>query len=615
MVSTRYRFQIWLVTVLIGLSLVSTCLVVVSGGSRVLSILSAFATGMALAVWVATAVRFDLPVARVLDVVRRGGDLSKISTGNGPLAQVFGRHIAQALGGSKQARIACYSIAAIMRHAKQTLAELRGHTLGTVRDAAEACGRVDAALAKMQEAHAGTAWSSDDTPRAPSGGSPGTGTSPVGTFGGASSVLEEMAGANDRMASLLAGIGHDTKELVFSIEETAYSISRLDRYLQDMSEGGRQLEVSTEAANRTALEGTRVVEELQKENEAIIVSVKQAAAAVDELGRWSEEVGKIVEVIRDITDETNLLALNAAIIAAQAGEHGKAFSVVAEEIRDLAERTDSSTKEIGDLVKAVEKSVADVHESIRRSLHGVERGDVLVRNAGSVMDRVFATFESSRHLAKRIAASTSEHQADSSSVARSVHKVAELARRIMVDDAGANPVTGQALRAAKAAAVLEASRSGSSTAGARGSGLAVDGHVPAPVAVAEGGESVLGVLASCRDHLARAKFALDSIGHEVLGFVEAIDEAADLARSVARGCLGEADARAPRCWEIIGCASQVREGCAAYQAEESRCFLVDRVACSLDKENDVHGGLRCYDCPAFRRSVELLAVSGTERAD
>jgi methyl-accepting chemotaxis protein len=209
------------------------------------------------------------------------------------------------------------------------------------------------------------------------------------TTGALGAMLEEVTSTVREMAGVLRDVDHNAKELITSTEETAYSMTRLDSFLQDMANSGRDLEASTDTANRVALEGTKVVEEMGKENEAIISTVNEAASAVEDLGRWSQEVGKIVEVIRDIANETNLLALNASIIAAQSGEHGKAFGVVAEEIRGLAERTSSSTKEISDLVKAVQKNVANVVNGMKKSLQRVERGELLTRNAGTVLEKVF----------------------------------------------------------------------------------------------------------------------------------------------------------------------------------------------------------------------------------
>jgi methyl-accepting chemotaxis protein len=542
-------------TVLAALSLASATLAAASGGKAELRVASAVLAAAVFIAWMAAAKHLALHDRKAEK--------------------------------ARQVLTVCCSLGAAMSHAKQIVGQMREHAVAAVRDSSEACAAAEAAVAAMQEADGERTW-------------------PAG----------ETSTAAQRIAGILGRINHDTRELVFSIEETAYSMSRLDGYLQEMSKGGRDLEVSTDAANRTAVEGTKVVEDLRKENEATIVSVKQAVAAVDDLGKWSEEVGKIVEVIQDITDETNLLALNAAIIAAQAGEHGKAFSVVAEEIRDLAERTSSSTKEISDLVKAVEKSVANVDESMRKSLDSVERGDALVRNAGGVMEKVFASFESSRNLARQIASSTFEHQADSSSVSRSMHKVSELAKQIMASDAREPLGAGSDLRAVRADAVLVASATASASparcGAAQAGGPAAGPAKQSAAAVAGGREGASAELEACCRDLARAKFALDSVGEKVLGFSRVVDETAELTRALVAGVMADCDEGAPRCWEVVGCSSQLREQCVAYGTEDTRCFLIDDVACSLDERDQVHGGRRCGDCPAFKRSLEHLFSGKSE---
>ena len=93
-------------------------------------------------------------------------------------------------------------------------------------------------------------------------------------------------------------------------------------------------------------------------------SVLDANSVVARLGQRSAEIGTILNVIDDIAEQTNLLALNASILAAQAGEHGKGFSVVAAEIRDLSERTATSTKEIGSLIHAVQEEVQNALDSM-----------------------------------------------------------------------------------------------------------------------------------------------------------------------------------------------------------------------------------------------------------
>ena len=542
MLARSFRFFAWLLTSMIVLAVVSATLAAVYPASHRLPAVTVGSAACALASWTL--------LAAGRRSAGREGDEGEDTLGGAESPSDRGE-----IADGSRLLGACYSLAAVMSQAEYAACELRD---GTLR-----------AIGELR-----------------------------GTLGGGRNLaLEEIAIANDRMAALLYRIARDRDELVSSVSEATYSISRLDTSLQDMSRGGKELEASTDAVNRTVLEGTKVVEQLEKENEATIGSVKGAGAAVDELGRWSEEVGKIVEVIQDITDETNLLALNAAIIAAQAGEQGKAFAVVAEEIRGLAERTSSSTKEISDLVKAVEKSVADVDESMRKSLRSVERGDALVRDAGAVMDKVLESFESSRALAKEIAASTSEHRTDSTSVAKSMHKITEIAERLATVET-AFPLAGNhSLTAVKVAEAVMVG-SGSSQVRSMGAGAPIGRPEPSTIGARE-------------EAVAPAEFALDAIRERVVSFVGVVERAAKVARSVARSSSEGTVPGATRCWELVGCSPEVQAACEARTSGDCRCFLMDRVACSLDKEDGAHGTRRCYDCRAFRWNLARL-LSGDE---
>lgn len=413
-------------------------------------------------------------------------------------------------------------------------------------------------------------------------------------------VIDDMAKTMHEVTELLRSADEDARELATFAEETAYSISRLDRFLQEMADRGRELETSTDAANRVALDGTKVVEEVAKENEAIITAVKEAATAVEGLGRWSREVGKILEVIRDIADETNLLSLNAAIIAAQSGEHGKAFGVVAEEIRGLAERTSSSTQEISDLVKTLQKNVADVVESMNKSLHRVERGGILTRNAGSVLEKVFESFESSRNLAKQIADSTLEYKMESSHVVRSIRKVADIARHLESEKFSKWTSASESVAVARAVATVAAavgSQTGSADeAPERASGRGLSAVEPASHRSPGGaGRDVAGMAFTVR------QLASD--------LIEQVCLVAQEARSACQKLPLTHEEIGKRCWEIIDCPEEQRLKCPAYEARDRRCFIIGTGCASVQEGQP---GRRCYSCPVFEVIIESLEQTTSE---
>jgi methyl-accepting chemotaxis protein len=171
-------------------------------------------------------------------------------------------------------------------------------------------------------------------------------------------------------------------------EETAASITQMDHAIREVGDHVRSASELTEQVSQSAEEGTQAVGATIDGIAQIRSLTQDAKTALEGLADRIGAIGEIASVINGISDETNLLSLNAAIIAAQAGEHGKAFAVVAEQVKTLARRTTVSTKEIESLIESIQEQSENAVRAMRAGIDAVEQGVKRSMGAGEALDRI-----------------------------------------------------------------------------------------------------------------------------------------------------------------------------------------------------------------------------------
>jgi len=176
----------------------------------------------------------------------------------------------------------------------------------------------------------------------------------------------------------------------------------------------------------SAHEGQRVVNQAVKGMQQVAAVVRSSAGIVGNLGATSEKIGEIVNVINEIADQTNLLALNAAIEAARAGEMGRGFAVVADEVRRLAERTMTSTKQIGAMVAEIQTNTQKAVSSIEAGKVEAEKGEQLSHQAEASLIAIVESIENIKNLIAQIATASEEQAATATMIAGNLEEISSV---------------------------------------------------------------------------------------------------------------------------------------------------------------------------------------------
>lgn len=238
-------------------------------------------------------------------------------------------------------------------------------------------------------------------------------------------TTKEISSSSEQMA---AGAQEQTQQAA----EVAHSVEEMTRTIMENSKNASMAAETAKGSGDKAIEGGSAVKNTLEGMIRIAQVVEKSASMVEELGKNSDQIGEIIQVINDIADQTNLLALNAAIEAARAGEQGRGFAVVADEVRKLAERTTKATKEIAQMIQQIQN---DTHKAVSAMKEGtveVNEGKKLAEKAGGVLEQIIFGSEKVTDIAVQVAAASEEQSASAEQISKNVEAISNVTRETTI---------------------------------------------------------------------------------------------------------------------------------------------------------------------------------------
>ena len=246
-------------------------------------------------------------------------------------------------------------------------------------------------------------------------------------------IIGQVAQASDQVASASNQLQSTAEQMATGVEEVAAQAGTVATAGEEMSatssdiaqncqfaaEGSRQ-------ASSAALSGARVVEETIAVMNSIAARVELSAKAVESLGTRSDQIGAIVGTIEDIADQTNLLALNAAIEAARAGEQGRGFAVVADEVRALAERTTRATKEISTMIKSIQAETREAVVAMGQGVKEVAAGSEKAAHSGRALEQILEQINAVTMQIAQVATAAEQQTATTSEISSNMQQITEV---------------------------------------------------------------------------------------------------------------------------------------------------------------------------------------------
>ncbi|MFH1196457.1 MAG: methyl-accepting chemotaxis protein [bacterium] len=246
-------------------------------------------------------------------------------------------------------------------------------------------------------------------------------------------MLEKVNEAVQATASASAQISSSSEEMAAGAQEQSAQTNEIASAVEEMTktiiETTKNASVAADnskIASNNAHKGAKIVEETKKGMDKIVSTAKETGRLISSLANMTVQIGEITQVIDDIADQTNLLALNAAIEAARAGEQGRGFAVVADEVRKLAERTTKATKEIADTIKTIQREAQAADDSMTEAGTSVKQGMDLTEQVADALTEILTVNAKVSDMANQVAAASEEQSATAEQISKNIESISSV---------------------------------------------------------------------------------------------------------------------------------------------------------------------------------------------
>ncbi|KIV52498.1 hypothetical protein TS65_23655 [Aneurinibacillus migulanus] len=240
---------------------------------------------------------------------------------------------------------------------------------------------------------------------------------------------EQTSQAIEQVAVITQEVAAGSEEQAQSVTESATAIHQMSEGMRDIASYVRQVSASAASTSEAAQEGNVSIRHAVQQMKAIQDTVRRLGENIERLGSRSEEIGQIVGVIGNIASQTNLLALNAAIEAARAGEQGKGFAVVADEVRKLAEESASSAQQISDLIQRIQQETAQALSSMETATQNVMEGIEVVNVSGDSFAHIEKAVDGAAKQISEVSAATEDISLNTDQIVHSIDVITKVTEK------------------------------------------------------------------------------------------------------------------------------------------------------------------------------------------